>query len=51
VYCQTSLKDAARFPVDKMVDKSGDNPHPFDSMRDYENRHTQKTSCQNENQA
>ena len=33
------------------MDKFGDNPHPSDSMRDYENRDTQKTSCQNKNQA
>jgi hypothetical protein len=33
VYCQTRLKEPARFPVDKMVDKFGDTPDIADFMR------------------
>jgi len=51
VYCQTRLKEPTRFPVDKMVDKSGDTPDTADSMRESKFCVTQKTSCQNKNQA
>jgi hypothetical protein len=37
--------------VDKMVDKSGDTPDAADSMREFKFCVTQKTSCQNKNQA
>jgi len=46
VYCQTRLKEPTRFPVDKMVDKSGDTPDTADSMRESKFCVTQKTSCQ-----
>jgi hypothetical protein len=51
VYRQTRLKGAARFPVDKMVDKFGDSPDTADSMRESKFCDSQKTSCQNINQA
>jgi hypothetical protein len=42
VYCQTRLKELTRFPVDKMVDNFGDNPHVYDFITNSSNRNSKK---------
>ncbi|WP_157893696.1 hypothetical protein [Aquidulcibacter paucihalophilus] len=45
------MKEAARFPVDKIVDNCGDKAQASVFQRNYWNHDSQKTACQNKNQA